>query len=101
MMCNKCKHYVVINNSKVCGYTDYEWKKTIYKHKKCPLFKVSEMAKTKEIEEKEQNTNLWRVKRHVVEEYQVEGKTKEEALENVENPCKIKIVKETIKRGKI
>jgi len=54
------------------------------------------MAKTKE---KGQNTKLWCVKRYVVEEYQVEGKTKEEALENVENPCKIKIVKETIKKS--
>jgi len=45
-----------------------------------------------------QNTKLWCVKRHLVEEYQVEGRTKEEALENVENPYKIKILKETIKR---
>jgi len=47
---------------------------------------------------KKQSRQIWCIKRYVVEEYQVEGKTKEEALENVENPCKIKIVKETIKR---
>ena len=78
------------------------------------------MAKTKEIEHKvdyatnaaeiydgfaakgctcKQNTKIWCVKRYIVEEYQVEGKTREEALENVENPCKIKIVKETIKKS--
>ena len=84
------------------------------------IFKEYEMTKTKETEHKVdcatnaaeicdefaamgctckgQNIKIWCVKRYIVEEYQVEGKTKEEALENVENPYKIKILKETIKR---
>lgn len=37
----------------------------------------------------------WHVKRWVIEEFEVEADTREEALQRVENPFSVKVTKET------
>ena len=35
-LCLSCCHWLTLA---ICGYTDYDWKKTIFKNQKCPLYK--------------------------------------------------------------
>jgi len=42
----------------------------------------------------------WIVKRHIIEEFEVTAQTKVEVIFLVEDPCRITITKETIKKKK-
>lgn len=44
--------------------------------------------------------NTYRVKRYIIEYFQVEAETRKEALENAENPYQIKVIRETCVKEK-